>query len=106
MTSEVFVNNKTVSLKKEGFADVSSIVAVEISAACDYSNDKPRLHSYMLGILCTRKDYDDYVSKSKNPADSILVVPFDFLYDNDVYYLIFNKNYSFNEETTELFGKL
>lgn len=108
VTMEDFIQKKMVEPKKEGFADVASVVAVELSAACDYSNDKPRLHRYMLGILCKRKDYDDYVSKNKTKqlGDHLMTVPFDIMYNNDVYCMTYNLNYTFNEEKADLFGKL
>ena len=35
-----------------------------------------------------------------------MIVPFDFIYNGEVYCMVFNLNYTFNEEATELFGKL
>lgn len=107
ITVEDFVKTKLVPVKNEQqFADKSIIVAVEMSAACDYSNNKPRLHRYMLGVICNKKDYKDVINKKKKSGDHIFIVPFDFIYENDVYCMILNLNYTFSEEATEIFGKL
>ena len=108
VTVEEFIKTKMVSTTNDCFANEATIIAVEISAACDYSNDKPRLHRYMLGIMSKRKDFNDYVNKKRTKliGDHILIVPFDFIYNGEVYCMVFNLNYTFNEESTELFGKL
>ena len=105
---EDFIKTKMVNTKNECFVNEATIIAVEISAACDYSNDKPRLHHYMLGIMSKRKDFDDHVNKTrtKQIGEHLLITPFDFIYDGEVYCLVFNMNYTFNEESTELFGTL
>jgi len=109
LSMDEFIKTKTVPLKEDKddkFVNESILVAVEISAACDYSNDKPRLHRYMLGVLSKRKVFNDCRNKSKKEGDHIFIVPFDFIYNGEVYCLLFNLNYTFNEEKTELFGKL
>ena len=108
VTVEDFIKNKMVSVKDNQFINEATVIAIEISAACDFSNDKPRLHRYMLGVLCKRKDYNDHVSngKTKQMGEHVFIVPFDFIYENEVYCMILNLNYTFNEEATELFGKL
>ncbi len=105
---EDFIKTKMVSVKDNQFVNETTVIAIEISAACDYSNDKPRLHRYMLGILFKRKDYNDHVNKSKTKqmGDHVFIVPFDFIYENEVHGMILNLNYTFSEEATELFGKL
>lgn len=105
---EDFIKTKMVSLKDEQFINEAIVIAIEISAACDCSNDKSRLHRYMLGIICKRKDYNDHVSngKTKQIGEHIFIVPFDFIYENEVYCMILNLNYTFSEEATEVFGKL
>ena len=108
LSVEDFIKTKMVDVKDNAFVNEATIVAVEISAACDYSNDKPRLHRYMLGIMSKRKDYDDHVNekKTKQKGEHLLITPFDFVFDGDVCCMVFNLNYTFNEEATELFGKL
>lgn len=105
---EDFIKTKMVSVTNDCFVNEATIIAVEISAACDYSNDKPRLHRYMLGIMSKRSDFDEHVSKKKTRliGDHLLIVPFDFIYNEEVYCMVFNLNYTFNEETTEVFEKL
>jgi hypothetical protein len=105
---EDFIKNKMVSVTDNAFVNEATVVAVEISAACDYSNDKPRLHRYMLGIFAKRKDFDDHVSKRKTElmGNHLLITPFDFVFENEICCMVFNLNYTFNEEVTELFSKL
>lgn len=106
ISAEDFVKTKMVPIKDEQLVGKASVVAVEMSAACDSSNDKPRLHRYMLGILCKRKDYDTCVNKGKKPGEHIFIIPFDFIFENEVYCMVFNLNYTFSEEATEVFVKL
>ena len=105
---EDFIKTKMVSVTNDCFVNEATIIAVEISAACDYSNDKPRLHRYMLGIMSKRSDFNEHVSKTKTKiiGDHILIVPFDFIYNGEVYCMVFNLNYTFSEEATEVFGTL
>lgn len=108
VTTEDFIKTKMVSVKDDKFVNEATVIAVEISAACDYSNDKPRLHRYMLGILSKKSDFDNHVGKTKTKqiGEHIFIVPFEFVFEGEVYCMVLNLNYTFNEETTELFGKL
>ena len=108
VTVEDFIKKKMVSVKNETFVNEATIVAIEISAACDYSNDKPRLHRYILGIIAKKKDFEDHVSKGKTNqiGDHLLITPFNFVFQDEVYSMVLNLNYTFSEEASELFGKL
>lgn len=108
VSEEDFVKTKMVFIKDEMFINEATIIAVEISAACDYSNDKPRVHHYMLGIICKKKDFEDHVNKkgTKLMGEHLLIDPFDFIYEGDIYCMVLNLNYTFSEEATEVFGKL
>lgn len=108
VSTEDFIKTKMVSVKDDKFVDEATIIAVEISAACDFSNNKPRLHRYMLGIICKRSDFDDLVSKgkTKQKGEHIFQVPFDFIYKDEVYCMVLNLNYTFSEESTDKYGKI
>jgi len=70
------------------------IIALEVSAACDYAQNKTRLHKYILGVLFSGK-------KDMAAGDYIYELPFDFNYDGKTCSLALNFNYTFNEEDSE-----
>lgn len=80
------------------------IVALEFSAACDYANNKHRLHKFMMGILC--KEEDATHIKKKRIAENVYDLGFTFIYNSERYGLILDLNSTFNEEDTEIFKLL
>lgn len=80
------------------------VVAVEYSAACDYANDKHRLHKFMMGILCQEEDSDNI--KKKRIAENIHSIGFSFIYNAEKHGLILDLNSTFNEEEGEVFKLL
>lgn len=85
----------------ESFHDLSGVdsseinlIAVEFSAACDFSQDKDRTNKYILGILISSAIGKKL--RKANLKDYIFLIPFDFHYDNQNYTLALNLNYTFN----------
>lgn len=86
--------------------DILEFVALEYSAACDYSNGKKRTHRYMLGAILPV----DVAMQLENVklGDAIYKVPFKFIYKEQECVLLLHFNYSINEEETspiKLLGK-
>lgn len=89
--------------KKKTPANKYAVIAVEYSAACDYANNKNRLHKFMLGMLIKENDYFKY---NNHIAENVLNLCFEFEYKGDKCCLIFDLNSSFNEEENEVFTLL
>ena len=78
--------------------DILEMVALEYSAACDYSNDKKRTHRYMLGAIIP-VEVANQLAKIKL-GDAIFEVPFKFFFEERECVLYLHFNYSINEEET------
>lgn len=68
-------------------------IAIEFSAACDFSQNKRRTNKYILGIMCPPQLIEN-INKDKKGEYS-LYLPFSFEYNNDKWRLGFNLNYTF-----------
>ncbi len=84
------------SFKKLSDVDSSNIqlIAVEFSAACDFSQNKDRTNKYILGIMvpsCYGKKL-----RHEKLKEQIFLLPFDFCYNNENYTIALNLNYTFN----------
>jgi hypothetical protein len=55
-----------------GQREASKLIAIEISASCDYAQKKPRLNKYMLGVLLP-VDAENEIKKKKIPQYLMLV---------------------------------
>lgn len=76
--------------------DALEIVALEYSAACDYSNGKKRTHRYMFGAIIPVEVAAQL--EKVNLGDAICYVPFKFIYKEKECILLLHFNYSINEE--------
>ena len=70
------------------------LIAVEFSAACDFSQNKDRTNKYILGIMMP-SCHGDKLRKSKL-KEQIYLLPFDFYYNEGNYSMALNLNYTFN----------
>jgi hypothetical protein len=52
------------ALEQETIAS-TQLIAVELSAACDFSNKKPRINKYMLGILTPKINVEEHINKQR-----------------------------------------
>lgn len=89
------------------------LVAVEISALCDYTNDRPRSHRYLLGILCEFEEWNHHVDvleqNDRFLGDAIYKMDFDFYYEGEDSILIWHLGYIFNDEQVgpaQIFGNV
>lgn len=96
--SSTFIENTIRGLDKENRSRVNYI-AIEISAACDYSQDKPRLNKYILGLKIPSEFYDLYKEKitteNINLSNATLDFPFRFkdIISNEDFNVVLNLNY-------------
>ena len=97
-TNRVLLKN----IKYQG--KIKEMVAVEISAACDYSNMKKRTHQYLLGTIVP-KSIQEQVGKS-SLGDAFFDLPFSFMYDNEECHMFLHFNYLISEEEKTAVFKL
>lgn len=101
----VWVNDRFLN-KQHVFQNDYHIVALEYSAACDYSNNKNRLHKFMMGILCKEEDAEKIKNKKKYIGEHLYVLEFTFIYNDEKCVLVLDLNSTFNEEDGEVFKLL
>ena len=80
------------------------LIAVEISAACDYSNMKKRTHQYLLGIIVPKTIQQQVVSPLLGEA--FFDLPFGFMYDDEECHMFLHFNYLISEEENSAVFKL
>lgn len=68
-------------------------IAVEFSAACDFSQNKKRTNKYILGIICPPELLNNVTLERK--GDYSLYLPFSFEYNSKKWSLGLNLNYTF-----------
>lgn len=86
------------------------IVAMEISAACDYAHEKKRTHRYVIGLICTANDYDGIkdLNKDRNTklGENVYFPDLSFIHNNSIMSIIFDLNMLISEEECDLFRTL
>lgn len=96
--SSTFIENTIRGLDKDKRSYVE-YVAIEISAACDYSQEKPRLNKYILGLKIPSECYDLYKeeisSRGINLSNATLDFPFKFkdMISCENFNVVLNLNY-------------
>lgn len=81
--------------------EVIEMIALEYSAACDYSNAKERTHRYMFGAIVSENGVKKLKKeKNKKPGNAVYILPFNFMYDGRICTMLLHFNFSINEEET------
>lgn len=81
------------------YKEESKLIAIEFSAACDFSQNKKRTNKYILGVLCPSglaKELDD---KPKGKGDYTFLFPFCFEFNGKPMTIGVNLNYTFTLPT-------
>lgn len=76
--------------------DSSELIAIEISAACDYSQAKKRTNKYVLGAMIPESYLENL--KENQAGEYLLVIPFSFDIDGKIYKIGINLNYTIIEQ--------
>lgn len=84
--------------------EVKELVALEISAACDYSNMKKRTHKYLLGIIVPKAVQEQI--KGVPLGDAFYDLPFGFMYDEEECHMFLHLNFLIIEEESAIFKLL
>ena len=77
--------------------DIAMLIAIEFSAACDYSQNKKRTNKYILGIMIPAIAFNKL--KKKNIGAFLVALPFSFELDGKNYKIGVNLNYTFTEHS-------
>lgn len=78
--------------------EVIEMIALEYSAACDYSNAKERTHRYMLGAIVSENGIKILKRAKKKPGNAVYTLPFKFMYGGQICTILLHFNFSINEE--------
>lgn len=79
--------------------DILELIALEYSAACDFSNAKKRTHRYMFGVILPVAVAEQL--KNAKLGDAVYILPFKFIYFNQECMLFLHFNFSINEEEND-----
>lgn len=88
--------------KRRSVRASSILVAIEISAACDYSNRKERINKYIIGLLCSNLDYKNDTNKDRR-SESCYHLGGCYFNINDLdYQLCLNLNFVFSAMSDDI----
>ena len=80
---------------------LSKVIAIEISAACDYAQAKKRTNKYILGAMMHERCFEHL--KKENIGEYLFVIPFSFELEGNNYKIGINLNYTIIEQENLLF---
>ncbi|WP_128330760.1 hypothetical protein [Apibacter sp. HY039] len=96
--------NETQKKRKSEILNNSKIIAIEISASCDFSNNKSRINKYILGVLCNNlnKDLDKDLNLKSRPEFCYHLGGCCFYHEENDYNIFLNLNYVFSSNFNDL----
>jgi hypothetical protein len=94
-----FNSNKTA--KKRSVRHGATLVAIEISSACDFSNNKPRINKYVLGFKIEPIDVKDDLDKLRKSESSYHVANSDFHFKSNDFQIWLNFNFVFSAKSDD-----
>lgn len=102
-TPDNWVN--TILLKNvECQGKIKEVIAVEISAACDYSNQKKRTHQYLLGVIMPSSIHNQL--QTAPLGDAVMDLQFAFMYEDEECYMLLHSTFLISEEENTCFRLL
>ena len=82
------------------------MIALEFSAACDYSNKKNRINKYILGVVTDHFEIDTFLNKTRRSESSYHIGGCCFQHNDTNHNIWLNLNYVFGTfENDTRFGK-
>lgn len=89
--------NPAQQTRKEEIIDNSKLIAVELSAACDFSNKKLRINKYILGVLTSNlnNNIENDLNLKSRPESCYHLGGCCFRHDDNNYHIWLNLNYVF-----------
>ena len=90
---------------KKAIRNNCKIIAVEISASCDFSQKKPRTNKYLLGIIMDVSGYEQ-LDKERIPQN-LFILDGNYLIKNESKNICLNLNYVFDSKpTSKMLGEV
>lgn len=80
---------------KKKIRDQSKLIAVEISSACDYSNNKKRINKYSLGFITPKFNFQENINDDIRTESSYHVGQANFHYEGQDFQIWLNLNFVF-----------
>lgn len=90
-----FKTNAKGLIQKRFIRRYSKLIAIELSAACDYSNQKPRINKYVLGFLTPCFDTKNDIASSQRIESSYHLGGCDFNIEEYNFQIWLNLNFVF-----------
>ncbi|RYE57312.1 MAG: hypothetical protein EOP48_06075 [Sphingobacteriales bacterium] len=87
---------------RRSLRNTSKLIAIEFSAACDYSNQKKRINKYILGVLTERFDINGNVNKERRIESSYHLGGCCFQYNENNCNIWLNLNFVFGATPNDL----
>lgn len=94
-------NNDKDAIKKQ-IRNNSTLIALEISAACDYSNKKSRINKYILGFITPCINVKDDIAKGRRPENSYHIGGANFNYNGHDFQIWLNLNFVFGAKADDI----
>ncbi len=80
--------------------NISQLICVEFSAACDYSQRKRRTNKYLLGEILPISTLEKLLNSDKK-GDYLLLIPYKFEINQEEKIIAFNLNFSFTVDFSQ-----
>jgi hypothetical protein len=96
-----FKTNAIGLVKKRFIRRFSKLIAIELSAACDYSNQKPRINKYVLGFLTPCFDTKNDIASSQRIESSYHLGGCDFHMEGCDFQIWLNLNFVFGAKSED-----
>lgn len=75
--------------------NASKLIAIEISASCDFSQQKPRTHKYILGLIIEETDFEK-LNNDKKPLN-LFILDNSYWWNDKSHKICLNLNYVFSD---------
>jgi hypothetical protein len=100
--NEIIPFNSDKGATKKTVRNDSTLIAVEISAACDYSNKKNRINKYVLGFMTPIINVENDISKDRRPECSYHIGGANFHFDTKDFQIWLNLNFVFGAKADDV----
>lgn len=86
---------------RKALRNSANLIAIEISAACDYSNKKPRINKYILGCIIDDFDTKEYLDKMRRSESSYHLGGCSFYLEDKSIQIWLNLNFVFSAQSND-----
>jgi hypothetical protein len=90
-----FIKNNDLNKKKKQIRANSELIAVELSAACDFSQSKPRINKYLIGFITPIIEVKTDIDEERRPDNSYHIGGSNFFFNEKEFQIWLNLNFVF-----------